>query len=617
MPIQCQRCAYSNADGSRFCLHCGSPLPQVESEPPDPLVGRVISGRYRIVRVIGEGGMGKVYLAEQKMGATARKVAIKTLQTALVRDPQLVARFHRECETVIQLSHPNTITLIDFGEMEDGTLYIVMEYVEGHSLARELERGPLPLERIDRILIQICGSLHEAHGRGIVHRDLKPENILLTTRGGQSDFVKVLDFGIAKRQDAEDDNRPKLTMQGTVLGTPPYMSPEQFGTAQLDARSDIYSLGLIVYEMVCGRLPFEASTPWEWATRHLSTPPTPIEAHPHGAALSPQRRAAVMRALSKDREQRQRTVLEFMFEFTGQRDPQLAWTGAAPAVGQTSIPPTATFEPQPQIAARAPVGTPAPIGVGTFGPQPAHGGHLSLSGVEASTAPRRSNTGIVIALAVVGVFLVGGAAAGGLFWWGLSGDDAPQVTATDPPPRPPPLPPFPRTHEPTPTTGTTGTPIVPPPAPNVPVTPPGPGPVVEGPPIAPPTAPGTDPQFSNGDDRGGQQDEGPQSGSQGGGPSAADVARAQSLAQAGMAALGRDDLRAAATSLAQAQRLVGRSHPVVRALRAELARKGRNAVGIQLQRGQCAQAQELYRLLREAGVERGIGEYFGDWCRRP
>ena len=141
---------------------------------------------------------------------------------------------------------------------------------------RQLQRGAIEAERADRLLIQICGSLFEAHNMGIVHRDLKPENVLLTQRGGQKDFVKVLDFGIAKRSEAEDESQAKLTKQGMVLGTPPYMSPEQFSGQTLDARSDIYSLGVMTYEMLTGHLPFEARTPWEWATKHLTTPPLPF-----------------------------------------------------------------------------------------------------------------------------------------------------------------------------------------------------------------------------------------------------------------------------------------------------------------------------------------------------
>ena len=323
---------------------------EADMSAADPLIGKVIQGRYRPTKLLGEGGMGRVYIAEQKMGAATRKVAIKTLHPELSQDPQLVARFNRECETVIELSHPNTIQFFDFGTLDDNTLFIVMEFIEGKSLAQIMEKGLLDIGLVDKILIQICGSLHEAHGRGIVHRDLKPDNVLLTDRGGQSDFVKVLDFGIAKKGEAEDPSKAKLTKQGMVLGTPPYMSPEQFSGKTLDLRSDIYSLGAMVFEMLTGSLPFDAKTPWEWATKHLTAAPTPFEAFPNGAHIPQQKKNAVMRALSKSPDQRHNGVLEFLQEFTGQQDTQAAWTMATSAGGQ--------ILPKGDPTGRQPVGTP-------------------------------------------------------------------------------------------------------------------------------------------------------------------------------------------------------------------------------------------------------------------
>ena len=191
----------------------------------------------------------------------------------------MLARFHRECGTVSELEHPNTIQFFDFGQTPDGQLYIAMEFVQGQSLSRRAAAGPdARPSACCASSAQVCGSLEEAHGRGIVHRDLKPDNIILTTRAGQADFVKVLDFGIAKRSEAKDQaQEQKLTQQGMVLGTPPYMSPEQFTGKELDARSDIYSLGVMAYEMLTGRLPFDADTPWEWATQHMTAQPFPFE----------------------------------------------------------------------------------------------------------------------------------------------------------------------------------------------------------------------------------------------------------------------------------------------------------------------------------------------------
>ena len=272
--------------------------------------------------------MGKVYLAEQRLGTATRRVAIKTLRPELSNNAQVVGRFLRECEIVAQLHHPNTVQFFDFGELEidgSGGLFIVMEYIEGEDLGALLDReGPLELGRIDRLLIQIAGSLSEAHQLGVVHRDLKPDNILLTERAGQPDFVKVLDFGIARHHEMGEE-RTQLTMQGMVLGTPPYMSPEQFGEEAPDARSDLYSLGIILYEMLTGRLPFEAKTPWEWANRHLSEPPLDLAALERGSALPEHRRRAVMRALSKDPAARQRDIIELLEEFTGIASGQEGW----------------------------------------------------------------------------------------------------------------------------------------------------------------------------------------------------------------------------------------------------------------------------------------------------
>ncbi|MEM1418085.1 MAG: protein kinase [Myxococcota bacterium] len=384
----CERCGYENTDEAKFCLQCGAMLEQQApaAEDQDPLIGKIIMGRYRVLRLLGEGGMGKVFLAEQKMGTATRKVAIKTLHSELSGDPQLVARFHRECETVIELHHPNTVQFFDFGDLEDKTLFIVMEFIEGEDLAHRLQReGAISSQLADKLLIQICGSLNEAHDRGIVHRDLKPENVLLTHRGGQTDFVKVLDFGIAKRDEADNQAQAKLTKQGMVLGTPPYMSPEQFSGQLLDARSDIYSLGVMTYEMLTGTLPFEANTPWEWATKHLTEQPRPLNAHPAAAQLPPNKVNAVMRALAKNRDDRQPNVLAFMHEFTGMGDAQAAWTmatgvgvsGTTPAPG-TSPPgthPLGTPQPMAQTGGHTPVPGHGPTGVAGGGyPTPQPGG---------------------------------------------------------------------------------------------------------------------------------------------------------------------------------------------------------------------------------------------------
>ncbi len=315
--MDCPVCHAQVADNQKFCPACGSMVP-ASQQKADPMLGSVIGGKYRVVNLLGEGGMGSVYLAEQKLGTTMKKVAIKTLHKELSRDPKIQARFDREAGTVAELQHPNTIQVFDYGKTDDDQLYIVMEYVQGANVADVLEKGgAMPPARAEAILRQVCGSLEEAHAHGIVHRDLKPENIVLTERAGTKDFVKVLDFGIAKRQSENDPNEAKLTQQGMVLGTPPYMSPEQFTGATIDARSDIYSLGVMAYEMLSGQLPFRANTAWEWATQHMQAQPIPLETQPHGRAVPAVFSAAISRAMSKAPNDRFPTVREFADAMSG------------------------------------------------------------------------------------------------------------------------------------------------------------------------------------------------------------------------------------------------------------------------------------------------------------
>jgi serine/threonine-protein kinase len=328
---------------------------------PDPLIGRVLSGKYKVVQLLGEGGMGAVYVAEQALGTGTRKVALKTLHSHLSRDEKIRARFDREVGTLAGLAHPNTVQVFDFGQTEDGLLFLVMEFVQGRSIADVLEKdGPLAPERVEKIVTQIGGSLAEAHAQGIIHRDLKPDNVILTDRAGQKDFVKVLDFGIAKRSGEADRNEKKLTQQGMVLGTPPYMSPEQFTGQPIDARSDIYSLAVMAYEMLTGTLPFDAQSAFEWATLHMTAAPKPIETAPRGAGLPEAMRGAIMVALSKAVDQRFPTVEDFVARFSGKVGPS-AGESAQKAATRAGVLP----------AAGAPVAAAIPRGATAGGAAPA------------------------------------------------------------------------------------------------------------------------------------------------------------------------------------------------------------------------------------------------------
>jgi len=316
--MACENCGHDNPDGARFCAGCGGPLPAPQTDTNYPLLGQVVGGRYHIVERIGEGGMGVVYKAEQRLGSTVRRVAVKTLHADLSRDPSITARFHREVGTIAQLEHPNTVKVYDFGSTDDGALYIAMEFLDGKPLNRVIQtEGALEPRRVANLLRQMAGSLDEAHRQGIIHRDLKPENVLLIERAGEKDVVKLVDFGIAARTESADRAKEqKLTQQGMVLGTPPYMSPEQFTGKALDARTDVYSLGIMTYEMLTGRLPFEADTPWQWATHHMTSQPRSFDDLPAGSRLPEAARRAVLKALAKDPNDRQSSAGQFQAEFS-------------------------------------------------------------------------------------------------------------------------------------------------------------------------------------------------------------------------------------------------------------------------------------------------------------
>jgi serine/threonine protein kinase len=278
----------------------------------DPNIGRdLLDGQFRILQKIGSGGMGAVYKALQP--AMNRMVAVKILHPKLANRKDLVSRFRREARAMSHLSHPNTVKVYLYGELDDGSLYIVMEYLEGRNLNQVVRKeGPLPVERAIPVLIQVCGALQEAHLMGIVHRDLKPENIFLSTNGGLKDFPKVLDFGLAKV--TERELRPgsiMLTQEGMVFGTPEFMSPEQAQGHTLDARSDIYSLAVILYEVLTAKLPFDARTPMEYIQLHVMKPPILLDERVPGKSFPPGLGQVIAKALEKKPENRYPLASDF------------------------------------------------------------------------------------------------------------------------------------------------------------------------------------------------------------------------------------------------------------------------------------------------------------------
>jgi len=271
----------------------------------DDLIGITIAGRYTLTAKIGAGGMGVVYKATQ--GAVERDVAIKVLLPELVNDESLVARFHLEAKAASRLVHPNTITVYDFGQHED-LLFIAMEYLEGVSLSQVLRQGPMPPGRCVKIMLQMLRSLAEAHKKGVIHRDIKPDNIFLVEIGDETDFVKVLDFGVAKLHGT--NQQKTLTQVGMIFGTPTYMSPEQARCQPLDSRSDIYALGVLMYEMLLGVCPFTAEEPVGLLLKHVTEPPPTFEeVHPELQVPKPLE-VWVMKALEKDRADRFETADE-------------------------------------------------------------------------------------------------------------------------------------------------------------------------------------------------------------------------------------------------------------------------------------------------------------------
>src|SRR5580693_8949482 len=245
--------------------------------PQDPFIGRdILNGSFQILQKIGSGGMGAVYKALQPQ--MNRMVGVKILHPKLANRKDLVSRFRREARAMSQLTHPNTTKVFLYGELEDGSLYIIMEFLEGKNLNQTVRAdGPFPVARALPVLIQVCGALAEAHDAGIIHRDLKPENIFLVQSGGLRDYAKVLDFGLAKV--GERQMRPGsviLTQEGMVFGTPEFMSPEQAQGKPLTPTSDTYSLAVILYEVLTGKLPFEAKTAMEYIQAHVMAPPIPI-----------------------------------------------------------------------------------------------------------------------------------------------------------------------------------------------------------------------------------------------------------------------------------------------------------------------------------------------------
>jgi serine/threonine-protein kinase len=430
--------------------------PQAGPSSPDHIIGQTV-GNYLVTQKLGEGGMGSVYLAEHP--TIGKKVALKILHAEFASNPEVADRFFTEAKAVNAIGHPNIVDIVDYGVIQSGPagqdrlVYFIMEYLQGMTLSQVIRtEAPLPPERALTIALQVADALASSHKNGIVHRDLKPDNIILIQRGRERDFVKLLDFGIAKLTGSDGVSSHK-TRTGLVLGTPAYMSPEQCeGRASVDHRTDVYALGVVLYEMLVGRVPFIGEGYGEILVQHLTQQPIPPSQY---RMMSPHVEQVVLKALEKRADMRFPTMDEFMRAMSdpvGYVESHGGLTGFAQRQLMPSsapLPAVSRLTPSPGLMSPVP-GTLTP-GMMTPGmPTP-----TTLGAAAGQVQPTKSKTPFVIAAALTVAL-----AAGGVFMLlnrkqdveaSATPDDGSDVVAVDkgsgsqqqqpePPPPPPPPP---------------------------------------------------------------------------------------------------------------------------------------------------------------------------------
>ncbi len=307
----------------------------------DPLLGRVINDRYKILEQIGQGGMGRVYKTLQS--PLDRVVALKVLGAGHDRDPNFYKRFFLEASVTAKLTHPNTITLYDYGRTDDGIFFIAMEYLNGRTLSAAMQQdGPLAQERVIHIAQQICRSLREAHALGIIHRDLKPANVMLLRQHDDHDFVKVLDFGLVKFFSGESAES-EITNAGTFMGSPHYIAPEQARNQSPDQRCDIYSLGVLLYHMLTGKVPFTAQAPVDIILKHLHEAPVPPCALRPDLDISLELQDIVLKCMAKSRDDRFQSMDDLLAQL------KIVRTHVTGLSAPASMPPSFSADTSPNL----------------------------------------------------------------------------------------------------------------------------------------------------------------------------------------------------------------------------------------------------------------------------
>lgn len=420
----CPNCG-TPSTGKRFCTHCGTELsktlvqtvpaaavslPPASVSPPasGALAGRALDQRYYLESKLGVGGMGTVYRARRLLiGDTA---AVKVLHPEQMADSNAVERFRREAQTAAKLKHPNVVTVYDFGVSKDGLAYLVMELVEGESLGRLIEQqGTLPEATAAEIIRQVCAAMDEAHRQGVVHRDIKPDNILV--RMTPDDIhVKVLDFGIAA---VRDITASSLTRTGSIVGTPYYMSPEQCQGEELDGRSDIYGLGIVLFEMLTGFLPFNSPTPTAVVVQQVNQAPPPLRSL--NANISPSVEAVVLHALEKRREARPQTAGGLARELIA------AVNSTSPTLLRSTVGMATSY------AAPEPTSTPTE----ELPPASSYGAATILDAPTTfSEASAKTGSSSKFVLLLFGALLLLAAVLGGGVWWYTQKGGAGQIAST-------------------------------------------------------------------------------------------------------------------------------------------------------------------------------------------